>query len=68
MAYTLRGIEYLRKKLGMKRGRVLKRYRAYEMKNSMEDFMNSETMLSISTRYTRKIIRTLYLTAQFCQR
>lgn len=33
-----KGIEYLRKKLTMKRPRVLKRYNYYEMKNAMVDF------------------------------
>lgn len=36
-----RGIEYFRKKLAMKRGRVLTRYKYYEMKNITEDFMTS---------------------------
>lgn len=33
-----RGIEYLRRKLNVKRSRVLLRYHYYEMKNSMKDF------------------------------
>ena len=34
----LKGIEYLRKKLNIKRIRVLKRYKFYEMKNKTLDF------------------------------
>ena len=34
----LRGIDYLRNKLALKRSRVLTRYRYYEMKNAMLDF------------------------------
>lgn len=33
----MRGIEYLRKKLSLKRSRVLTRYRYYDMKNSVQD-------------------------------
>ena len=38
MAYENRGIDYLRRKLETKRQRVLKRYKYYEMKNSVRDF------------------------------
>ena len=38
MAYENRGIDYLRRKLETKRLRVLKRYKYYEMKNSVRDF------------------------------
>ena len=38
MAYENRGINYLRRKLETKRKRVLKRYKYYEMKNSVRDF------------------------------
>lgn len=41
MAETMRGIEYFRKKLNYKRGRVLTRYKYYEMKNYVEDFYKS---------------------------
>lgn len=41
MAYTPKGLGYLRELLDNKRVRVLKRYSAYEMKNGMEDFMIS---------------------------
>lgn len=41
MAETMRGIDYLRSKLNNKRSRVLTRYRAYDMKNQMNDFMIS---------------------------
>lgn len=34
----LYGMEYLRRKLAMKRGRVLTRYQYYEMKNGVRDF------------------------------
>ena len=34
----LRGVEYLRRKLEMKRSRVLLRYKYYEMKNAVTDF------------------------------
>lgn len=38
MAIEYRGVEYLRKKLDLKRRRVLERYRFYEMKNFIYDF------------------------------
>ena len=38
MAYENRGTDYLRRKLETKRQRVLKRYKYYEMKNSVRDF------------------------------
>ena len=38
MADNYRGIGYLRRKLNVKRDRVLKRYRYYEMKNMVKDF------------------------------
>ena len=38
MADNYRGIGYLRRKLNVKRDRVLKRYRYYEMKNMVTDF------------------------------
>lgn len=38
MATTYKGIEYLRNKLILKKGRVQKRYQYYEMKNIVRDF------------------------------
>lgn len=37
-AVALKGIEYLRNKLAIKRPRVLTRYKYYEMKNLIRDF------------------------------
>ena len=38
MPETYKGLDYLRRKLALKRTRVLTRYRFYEMKNVMRDF------------------------------
>ena len=38
MADAYKGLDYLRRKLALKRTRVLTRYRFYELKNVMRDF------------------------------